>query len=272
MTAIAGLALLLLAGCAREVTPGVAHQRAREREVRQQGGDVEIARYHDAVRDGAHGAVRGRVYEERRKPNGPEAPLGGTVLMILPRSETFLATLETIKEHARDSIDRYREAAVAVRRAREAYETALLRNGGGDLPQTLTVDADGTFTRASLPAGDWVLVAAHTVFGKKASTPMGGTGARAPSAVLGTDRFIPQPKLLSYSYVTLWVRALTVTPGGEETLALTDRNAWLTGVIEDTETPLFRASPPLLPPGSTPGGTPGTPTGTGSGTTLSPQR
>ena len=94
--------------------------------------------------------------------------------------------------------------------------------------------------------------------------------------VLGADRFIPQPKLLSHSYVTLWVRELTVTPGGAQTLALTDRNAWLTGVIEDTETPLFRASPPLVTPGATSGGpagtTPGAGGGAGSGSTLSPQR
>ncbi len=248
----------------------MADQRARAAEVQQQGRDVAIARYHDAARDGALGTVRGRVYEERRKPNGPDTPLGGTVLMVLPRSEKFLATLETIKQHARDSLDRYRDAAVAVRRAREAYETALLQSGGGDLPQTLTVSADGMFTLTSLPAGDWVLVAAHTVFGKKASTPAVG------SARAGGDRFVPQPKLVSHSYVTLWVRELTVSPGGAETLALTDRNAWLTGVIEDTETPLFRASPPLISPSTTSGATPGTPTGTGSGSgsggALSPQR
>jgi hypothetical protein len=267
---LAGLALLLPSACAREVTPGVAHERARAAEVREQGRDVEIARYHDAVRHGALGAVRGRVYEERRKPDASDVPLGGTVLMILPRSEAFLVRLETIKQHARESIDRYREAAGAVRRAREAYETALLQNGGGDLAQTLTASADGTFALTSLPAGDWVLVAAHTVFGKKASTHLLG-GARA-----GGDRFVPQPKLLSHNYVTLWLRELTVPPGGEATLALTDRNAWLTGVVEDTETPIFRASPPLISPGTTSGGTAGAPPGTGGGTTgsgtLSPQR
>lgn len=262
----AGFALLLLGGCAPAATPGTAHERAGAVEARPQGRDVEIARYHDAARHGALGAVRGRVYEERRKPDAPDAPLGGTVLMILPRSEAFLTTLETIKGHARESIDRYREAAGAVRRAREAYEAALLRHGGGDLAQTLTASPDGTFALTSLPAGDWVLVATHTVFGRNASTHASGA-ARAAS-----DRFVPQPKLLGHSYVTLWVRELTLAPGGAATLALTDRNAWLTGVVEDTGTPIFRASPPLSSPGTTPGAPSGSGGGAAGGSTRSPQR
>lgn len=269
--AITGLALLLLAGCARDLTPGVAHERAREAEIGRQGGDAAIASYHDAMREGALAVLTGRVYEERRKPDAPDTPLDGTVLMILPRSETFLDTLETIKQHARDSMDTYRGAASAVRRAREAYETALLRRGGGDLAQALTVGPDGTFALPSVPAGDWVLVAAYTVFGKKAPTPTSGRAA-AVAATAG-DRFIAQPKLISHSYVTFWLRELTVKPGDTATVTLTDRNAWLTGVLEDTETPIFRASPPLNAPGSTPTGAPGS-TGTGSSTspTLSPTR
>jgi hypothetical protein len=269
--ALAVLGLLALAGCAPEVSPGVAESRVRAAEVARQGGDVVIARYQEAGRAGALGSVRGRVYEERRKPNTPDVPLAGTTLMLLPRSETFLSTLETIKQHARDSLERYRDSAVAVQRAREAYETALLQKGGGDLSQGLTVDADGTFALSALPAGDWVLVAAHTVFGKKTAGTTTRTRARAAA-----DHFLPQSKLVSYSYVMLWLRELTVTAGAAATVALTDRNAWLTGVIEDTETPVFRTAPPQAAP-TTPGGTPGTPgtgtTGTGSGSpTLSPQR
>jgi hypothetical protein len=263
--ALVVLVLVALAGCAPEITPGVAESRARGAEVARQGGDVEVARYHEASRAGALGSVQGRVYEERRKPTAADVPLTGTTLMLLPRSETFLSTLETIKQHARDSLERYRDSAVEVQRARAAYETALLQRGGGDLPQALTVNADGSFTVSALPAGDWVLVAAHTVFGKKAAGAQPGAGT--------AGRFLPQPKLVSHSYVTLWLRELTVTPEAAATVALTDRNAWLTGVIEDTETPLFRAAPPQTGTGA-PSGTPGTPgTGTGSGSpTVSPQR
>jgi hypothetical protein len=270
---ITGLVLLALAGCARGVSPGVAHERAATAAAREQGHDVAIAPYHDALRQGAVAIVTGRVYEERRKPDAADTPLDGTELMLLPRSRTFLDTLETIKEHARDSLDRYRDAAPAVQRARVAYERALLERGGGDLPQALTVKPDGTFALPSLPAGDWVLVAAHTVFAKKAVAPTPGRARVGPSAG-APDRFIPQPKLMSHSYVTVWVRELTVKPGDMATVTLTDRNAWLTGVVEDTETPLFRASPPLAP-GT---GTPGAPGNTGSagtgslGPTLSPGR
>jgi hypothetical protein len=269
--AVALLALAALAGCAPDVTPGLAESRARAAEVVRQGGDVDIARYREAGRAGALGSVNGRVYEERRKPNAADAPLVGTTLRLLPRSETFLSTLETIKRHARDSLDRYRGSAVEVERARVAYETALLQRGGGDLPQALTVDADGSFALSALPAGDWVLVAAHTVFGKKAAGTTSRAGASPRAGTL--DRFLPHPHVVGYSYVTLWVREVTVTPGAAATVALTDRNAWLTGVVEDTETPVFRAAPPQTAPG-TPAGTPGTAgTGTSSGSpTLSPQR
>ena len=263
--ALVVLGLLALTGCAPEVAPGVAESRQRAADVARHGNDVDIARYHAASQAGAVGSVRGRVYEERRKPNAPDVPLTGTTLTLLPRSETFVSTLETIKQHARDSLSRYRESAVEVQRARAAYETALLQRGGGDLPQALGVDADGNFALSALPAGDWVLIAAHTEFGKK--TGEGKVRARA------VERFLPQPKLTGYSHVTLWLRELTVAPGAAATVSLTDRNAWLTGVVEETETPPFRAAP-AQPGPMTPSGPPVTPnTGIGAGSPApAPQR
>jgi hypothetical protein len=215
------------------------------------------------------------VYEERHKPDAADMPLDGTVLLLLPRSETFLDTLETIKRHARDSIDSYRDAASAVRRAREAYETALLREGGGDLAQGATVNEDGSFAFPSLPAGDWLLVGAYTKFGKMASVPTPGRTRTGPVAG-SPDRFLPQPRLVSHSYVTLWLHELTVKPGDAATVALTDRNAWMTGVVEDTQTPVFRASPPIVVPGSTGSSVLGTSgnsgIGSSGGPTLSPSR
>ena len=258
-------ALLAAAGCA-QVSPGVAEQRARAAEVAQQGGDVTIAQYQAAARAGALGSVQGRAYEERRKPNAAEAPLDGTILLLLPRSETFLSTLDTIKQQARASLDRYRESAGAVRRAREAYETALLQRGGGDLARSLVVNPDGSFTVGEVPAGEWILVGAHTVFGKKAPLP------NKEMARGSTDRFLPRTRLLSHSYVALWLQEVTVSPGGAATVELTDRNIWFTGVLEETETPVFRAGPPLTAP-SVLGAGEGLPLGSsGSGAAAPPPR
>jgi len=250
--ASAGLLLVLVAGCAREVPPGIATARARQAEADRQGADVDITRYHEAARASEMGQVSGRVYEERRKPNGSDTPLAGTVLMVLPRSESWLSELETIRAQSRDSLARYRETAPAVRRAREALERALLERGGGDLPQSVGVKADGTFTLPPLPAGDWVLLAAYTESGthgdltKKMS--MGRRGAA--STTTPTDRFVPRSILIGHDFVTLWLREITVRPGAEETVALTPRNAWLTAVVEDRHTPVFRVSPPLAAPGA----------------------
>ena len=267
------LAALLAAGGCVEANPGLADQRARTADAARQGGDVTIAQYHEAARAGAVGTVQGRAYAERRKPTAEDLPLEGTVLMLLPRSDTFLAALDTIRQGARDSLDRYRESAAAMRRVREAYEAALLERGGGDLARTLTVNADGSFAVSELPAGEWVLVATHTVFGKKATGPS-PKGAAKDAASGTADRFLPSPRLLGHSYITLWLRELTVSPGAAATVALTDRNIWFTGVLEDTETPVFRAAPPInapsMPGGPAGGGPVGGP-GTG-GSSPSPQR
>ena len=249
----AGLFLVLLAGCAREVPPGIATARARQAEAARQGADVDITRYHAAARASETGQVSGRVYEERRKPDGADIPLAGTVLMVVPRSESWLSELESIRAQSRDSLTRYRETAPAVRRAREALERALLERGGGDLPQSVAVKEDGTFALPPLPAGDWVLIAAYTEPGthsnlaRKMSTEK---KAKSSAGATVSDRFLPRPTLVGHDYVTLWLREITVRPGVEETIALTPRNAWLTAVVEDRETPVFRVSPPVAGAGS----------------------
>jgi hypothetical protein len=267
--ACAGLLVVLAAGCAREIPPGIQDARAWRAEAERHGRDVDIPRYHEAARAKAMGQVAGRVYEERRKPDAPDTPLTGTILMVLPRSDTLLGALESIRLQSRESLDRYRDAAPAVRRAREAFERALLERGGGDLAQTVGVNPDGTFTLPDLPAGDWVLLAAHTDLDRTTKDH-----ARKGTSAAASERFLPRPKLVGHSYVTLWLREVTVTPGGAATVTLTDRNVWLTGVLEDRETPVFRVSPPVSTTGSNPGAA-GAPAGTGtsgSSPTLSPSR
>ena len=242
-----GLLLLLLTGCAREVPPGIQQARARQAEADRQGGDVDIPRYHAAARASEVGQVTGRVYEERRRPNAADTPLTGTILMALPRSDAWLAALETIRAQSRESLDRYREAAPAISRAREALERALLERGGGDLPQSVGVNADGTFTLPALPAGQWVLLAAHTQPGKHPPVRQAGTGKHSTNdpnqSASATERFLPRSTLVGHDFVTLWLREITVSPGASETVMLTTRNAWLTAVVEDRQTPVFRVSP-----------------------------
>jgi hypothetical protein len=258
-----GLLLLLLAGCAREVPPGIQEARARQAEADRQGRDIDIPRYHAAARASEVGQVTGRVYEERRKPDAADTPLAGTILMALPRSETWLAMLETIRAQSRDSLDRYRDAAPAVRRAREALERALLELGGGDLPQSVGVNADGTFTLPPLPSGEWVLLAAYMAPGKHAPVRRTDGGKHSPNDPQGrasaSERFLPRSTLVGHDFVTLWLREITVRPGAAEAVMLTPRNAWLTAVVEDRETPVFRVSPAAISGAPSVGTNPTTP-------------
>jgi len=197
-----------------------------------QGLDAPIERYREAVGFHELGSVHGRVFQERRRPSGPETPLTGTALILLPRSEAWLFRLNAIKRGARDSMETYRETGTAVRRAREAYEKALLEAGAGDLSQGATVDGEGRFALEGIPAGPWVLL------GRLAPAP--GTPARETKPPLP---FVPPEKLAGYSVVTYWLREVTVVAGAVESVDLTDRNVWLTGVIENRQAPRLPDQP-----------------------------
>ena len=199
-----------------------------------QGLDVPLQRYREATRLGEVGTVRGRAFEERRKASASDLPLVRTVVALLPRSDAWLVHLQAIKRGARDSIGAYRDAATAVRRSREAYEQRLWEAGAGDLPRTATVDAEGVFAFDDVPAGAWILVASRSVFVNKTPPLRPGVApppARPPSPFLAMD------KLLGYHNMIYWLREITVAPGATEALELTDRNTWLTGVLEEREKP-----------------------------------
>ena len=210
-----------------------------------QGMDVPIERYRDAVAQHELGGVRGRAFQERRKPTGPDTPLIGTAVALLPRSEAWLMRLNEIKRGARDSIDVYRDAAPAVRRAREAYEKRLLEAGAGDLPQGATVDADGRFALEGVPAGPWVLLAfrsATYVSKIPQEQPVAPGAWRQPAPPLP---FIAPDKLLGYHVVTYWLREVNVVAGAVEPVELTDRNVWFTGVAENLQAPRLPDQPYL---------------------------
>ena len=210
-----------------------------------QGVDAPIERYRDAAAQHELGGVRGRAFQERRKPTGPDTPLTGTAVALLPRSEAWLLRLNAIKRGARDSLDVYRDAAPAVRRAREAYEKTLLQAGAGDLPQGATVDADGRFTLDGVPAGPWVLLAfrSATYVSKTPQERSVAPGAwRQPAPPLP---FILPEKLAGYYVVTYWLRELNVVGGVTEPVELTDRNVWFTGVAENIQAPRLPDQPYL---------------------------
>jgi hypothetical protein len=203
------------------------------------GVDAPIERYRDSAALHELGGVRGRAFQERRRPSLPDMPLTAVAVSLLPRSETWLVRLNAIKRGARDSVDAFRDSAPSVRRAREAYEKALLEAGAGDLPLGATVDGEGRFTLDGVPAGPWVLLASRSTYVSKTplERPIPPGQYRTPAPPLP---YLPPATLAGYYVVTYWLRELTVVGGGVEPVELTDRNVWLTGVAE-------RIQPPRLP-------------------------
>lgn len=201
-----GAALLLLAGTALA-----------------QALDVALDAYRTAP--GGLGAVAGRAYAERRTADGPDEPLVGTTILLLPRSEAFLGRLRDLKAAARDSLGAFRTAVPAVIALRDTYVAALRDAGAGELVRAATVEAGGTFVVENVPAGDWVLVATHARFVEGRSKPPGHRERTI---------FVPAPRLAGYEAVSVWLQEVSVRPGGTQPVALTDRNDWLRGVVEQT--------------------------------------
>jgi hypothetical protein len=207
-----------------------------------QSVDAPIERYREAAGFRELGAVRGRAFQERRRPSSPDLPLAGTAVALYPRSEAWLFRLQAIKRGVRDSLATYREAADNVRRSREAYEKSLLEAGAGDLPHMVTADSEGIFTLDGIPAGPWILFASRSTYvNKSPRVPGPPRGQGAPNPFLTPDR------LAGYHVVTDWLRELTVVAGRVELIELTDRNAWLRGISENREPPPLPDQPHPLP-------------------------
>ena len=186
--------------------------------------DIDLTPYRQARSAGALGSVAGRAIAEPPRPSAPGRPFAGTAVTLLPRSPILLGTLEGLKRGARDTLETYREAAPAMRKAREAFERELLEAGAPDLSPLLQVDQDGTFRFDDLPAGPWVAFGWYTVSNDVA------TGRPNPREQLLFPRLL---RLRGFKTVTIWLRELTVDGGRTATVELTDRNEWFTGVIEE---------------------------------------
>ena len=85
------------------------------------------------------------------------------------------------------------------------------------------VAPDGSFVLEALAAGAWILMARH-----QAVVPRVGV------QVSKTDRkmYRVPPTLEASRTVRLWLREVNVPVGGVDTVRLTDRNVWFTGVVE----------------------------------------
>lgn len=183
--------------------------------------DVDLARYEAT----STGSIAGRVVEERRKPDAHEQALPTTVVTLVPRSDALLRRLDAIKRHARDSLEAYRHAAPRLRREQEDYERALWEAGAADLVRVTQVDGDGRFSFAGVPRGPWLLIGWHSVVVDVKSTPPGRRERHV---------FAPGARVDRYRAVTVWLREVSVESDAGETIDFTDRNAWFTGVIEET--------------------------------------
>ena len=186
--------------------------------------DVDLEPYREARRAGAIGSVAGRVLAEPTRPDLPGRPFVGATITLLPRSPILMETLENLKRGSRDSGQSFRDAAPAMRKAREAYERELLVAGVPDLTPLLQVDADGTFRIDDLPAGAWVIFGWYSIPRDVATSRTNPTERQ---------HFPRLSRLRGFQEVSVWLYEVNVAGGHTVTVELNDRNQWFRGVVEE---------------------------------------
>ncbi len=188
--------------------------------------DVAVAPYREASLAGATGTVSGRIYAQSRTPTGPDQPLTGTTVTLVPRSPAVLLELERLREQSRQSSRAFAGAAPAMRQVQERYERELLEAGVPDLAPRISVNPDGSFRLTEIPVGEWLLVAwLSSQVDVSPPKPPGREGRL----------YQLERRVTGYQAVTIWLRELTLGRGETVSLALNDRNEWFRGVIEETE-------------------------------------
>lgn len=186
--------------------------------------DIPLQEYLAAARAGIVGSVTGRVYAERAKPDGADTPLADVAVVLVPHSDRLLGDLEALKREARNSLAGYQEAAARIWARLEAYGAALRASGAADVVRATQASADGTFRLDGIPAGQWLLFASRSVFVRV-------HGSEPPTHE--RKLFKLPPPVRGHRTITAWLRELTVAGGAVESVELTDRNRWFTGMAEE---------------------------------------
>jgi hypothetical protein len=169
-------------------------------------------------------AVHGTAVGSSPGPAARPAPLSGLSVTLLPRSESVLARLEALRAGSRDSLKAYRSAMPEMRRLLESTIDELQAAGQGAAIRSAEVDSEGRFVLADVPPGSWMLVAYRSVH----------VSPRGRDSMKESGTFLPQPRLVGYERVSMWLDTVTVEPGRPAQVGLTDRNVWFEGVVEQT--------------------------------------
>ena len=172
----------------------------------------------------AAGEVGGTAFGPGVSPTGPPVPLTGLTLVLLPRSDSLLEELERLRLQSRESLTAYRSTIPEMRRRVEAAVAGLRAAGQAAAIHGSTVDAAGRFTLPEVSAGPCILIGYRSVHVDR--------GAHDTAKESGT--FLPQPRLVGYERVSMWLQAFAVEPGRPAAVELTDRNVWFEGVEEKT--------------------------------------
>jgi hypothetical protein len=192
--------------------------------------DVDTDAYRGALRTGAVGTISGRATAEPHKLDGPEIPLTGVDVVLVPRSAVFRQAIERVKLHARDSQAAYLGAVAELRRAQAEFEQELHDIGAAQLVRGAKATGEGVFGFEGVPAGSWLILGRRQVTADKHAKDAKMKKAK------GREVYLPTSPLTGITTVTFWVLELDVVAGGAAVVHLNDRNAWFTG-IEERRTP-----------------------------------
>jgi hypothetical protein len=227
MRARAGLAALALVGLLLSPGPG-----------RPANGDLAdlVGAYLKTGAEQAPGVVAARAYVEPTRPTTAPAPQPDVSVVLLPYSAALEAELDAVKAGLRDSVDAYVRAVTRIETVRVDYERALLAAGGGALVRSQVTDAQGGATVGDLPAGEWLVLAWWEAGHKSKHFKLRDQDAK---------RYPQVPSSVTYSVVTYWRIRVAVRSAETVEIAMSDRNAWMTGARQEAGTPV-----PPRPPAS----------------------
>ena len=173
---------------------------------------------------GTAGEVKGTALGSGATPTSPPAPMTGLTILLLPRSDSLLGELERARLHSRDSLTAYRAAIPDLRRSVDEAVARLRAEGQGSDVRSATVDAGGHFTVPDVSSGPWILVGYRSLHVDRSTH----------DTVKESGTFLPQPKLVGYDRVAMWLEAFSIESGQPALIELTDRNVWFEGVEEKT--------------------------------------